>query len=64
MAAGFAAVRAGIADRRPIVVGRLTATALEVLQGLEEGDSVVTSGQSNLVDRSRVLVLSAEERRP
>ena len=57
-------VRAGIADRRSIVVGRQTATALEVLQGLEEGDSVVTSGHSNLVDRTRVLVLSAEERQP
>ncbi len=57
-------VRAGVADRRSIVVGRQTATALEVLQGLEEGDSVVTSGHSNLVDRSRVVVLATEERRP
>lgn len=57
-------VRAGIAERRPVLVGQQTATFLEVLEGLEEGDSVVTSGQSNLVDRSRVLVLSAEERTP
>src|SRR5512140_537134 len=49
-------VRAGVADRRSVVVGRQTATLLEVLQGLEEGDSVVTSGHSNLVDRARVLV--------
>jgi len=57
-------VRAGIAERRPVVVGQQTATFLEVLQGLEEGDSVVTSGQSNLLDQSRVLVLSAEDRQP
>jgi RND family efflux transporter MFP subunit len=57
-------VRAGVVDRRSIVVGRQTAVALEVLQGLEEGDSVVTSGHSNLVDRSRVIVLSSEERQP
>lgn len=57
-------VRAGVADRRSVVIGRQTTTALEVLQGLEEGDSVVTSGHSNIVDRARVVVLTTEERKP
>ncbi len=51
-------VRGGTAYLRKIVLGRQTATVLEVLDGLSSGDSVVTSGQNNLVDRARVLVVS------
>ena len=43
----------------PVVIGRQTSLVLEVLQGLAPGDSVVTSGQNNLVDQSEVVVLSA-----
>ncbi len=45
----------GVARLRPIVVGKQTNDFFEVLRGLEEGDSVVTSGQNNLVDSTRVL---------
>ncbi len=52
-------VRGGRASLRQVILGRQTSAALEVLQGLEPGDSVVTSGQNNLVDQAKVMVVSA-----
>ncbi len=53
-------VQNGGAYLRKVILGRQTATVLEVLQGVSEGDSIVTSGQNNLVDQARVIVVSAQ----
>jgi RND family efflux transporter MFP subunit len=53
-------VRSGIAYLQQIVVGKQTNEYLEVLNGLSEGDTVVTSGQNNLVDRTRVLIVTSD----
>jgi len=50
-------VRGKIALMQPIVVGKQTNEYLEVLNGLNEGDTVVTSGQNNLVDSARVVIV-------
>jgi RND family efflux transporter MFP subunit len=51
-------VRNGVASFQRIVVGKQTNEYLEVLSGLSEGDTVVTSGQNNLVDNARVLIVT------
>ncbi len=48
-------VRNGLATLRTIVVGKQTNEFFEVLHGLDEIDTVVTSGQNNLVDSTRVV---------
>jgi RND family efflux transporter MFP subunit len=53
-------VRNGIAHLQQIVVGNQTNEYLEVLNGLSEGDIVVTSGQNNLVDKTRVLIVGSK----
>lgn len=44
------------AVRRKLVLGRETGEQVEVLKGLEEGSTVVLSGQLNLIDSSLVQV--------
>ncbi len=51
-------VNRGIASRRSITVGTQSSELLEVLSGINEGDTVVTSGQNNLVDQARVTIVS------
>jgi RND family efflux transporter MFP subunit len=46
-----------VAKLRNITIGRESGQLLEVLNGLNEGDLVVTSGQNNLSDNSIVLVV-------
>jgi membrane fusion protein, multidrug efflux system len=46
------------ARRRPIKVGYANAGYYEVLEGLKEGDQVVTTGQANLKDDAKVLVVN------
>lgn len=53
-------VRSGVAYLQQIVVGKQTNEFLEVLNGLGQGDTVVTSGQNNLVDRTRVLIVASD----
>ncbi|MGB2869087.1 MAG: efflux RND transporter periplasmic adaptor subunit [Bacteroidota bacterium] len=48
-------VRNGIAALRPIVVGKQTNEYFEILKGLSEADTIVTSGQNNLTDSTRVV---------
>jgi RND family efflux transporter MFP subunit len=50
-------VNRGTARMRSIVAGSSYGTSLEVLSGLVPGDSVVTSGQNELHDGMRVVVL-------
>ena len=53
-------VRNGIAYAQQIIVGKQTNDYLEVLSGLSTGDTVVTSGQNNLVDNTRVFIVASK----
>lgn len=44
----------GIVHRRPVSVGELTAEGLEIMQGLKDGDWVITAGMSRISDGQRV----------
>ncbi|GAA4325690.1 efflux RND transporter periplasmic adaptor subunit [Flaviaesturariibacter amylovorans] len=46
-----------VARLRPVVAGRTIGEEVEILQGLNEGDVVITSGQINLRDGSKVAPL-------
>jgi RND family efflux transporter MFP subunit len=46
----------GVARRRPVSVGELTTDGLEILEGLEDGDRVVTAGIGQIVDGLRVRI--------
>lgn len=50
----------GIARRRPVEVGDLTAEGLEVLEGLTDGEIVVTAGISRIADGQQVRLLAAQ----
>jgi RND family efflux transporter MFP subunit len=56
-------VEAGKAQLRDLVVGPEAGTDLVVLEGLNEGDQVVFSGQDNLKDGSEVNVTSDDAKR-
>ncbi|MEP2671081.1 MAG: efflux RND transporter periplasmic adaptor subunit [Cyclobacteriaceae bacterium] len=43
---------------RPIIIGRLFSNNVEVLDGIKEGEKVVTSGQINLSDGAKVTILN------
>lgn len=55
------AVRGNIARLCTVVIGKQSADRLEVASGLAEGDSVVVSGQNNLVDRARVQIVNTQQ---
>ncbi|HEX3046193.1 MAG TPA: efflux RND transporter periplasmic adaptor subunit, partial [Bacillota bacterium] len=55
-------IKNNIAHLRDIVVGQDSGTGLVVLQGLNEGEQVVISGQDNLEDNSQVSVKSNRQR--
>ena len=42
---------------RKVIAGRVIGDQVEVLQGLDEGDRVITSGQINLADGSKVSTI-------
>lgn len=44
-----------IARTRKVIAGRIMGDQVEVLQGLNEGDKVIISGQINIVDGSKVV---------
>jgi RND family efflux transporter MFP subunit len=44
----------GMIHRRPVSVGELTTEGLELLQGLKDGDKVVTAGVSRITDGQKV----------
>jgi membrane fusion protein (multidrug efflux system) len=46
----------GVAHRLPIALGNRSGNAVEVIDGLEEGAVIITSGLSRLTDESRVAV--------
>lgn len=51
-------VKDGVASRRSITLGYTDTDHYEVLQGLAEGERVVTTGQTNLKDDSKVLAVN------
>jgi RND family efflux transporter MFP subunit len=54
-------VRANIATLRQVVIGKQSADLLEVASGLAEGDTVVVSGQNNLVDQAKVQIVNKQQ---
>lgn len=54
-------VRGNLASLRDITLGRESDQMLEVMNGLGEGELVVTSGQNNLTDGTRVVIVAKEE---
>ncbi|HRT53164.1 MAG TPA: hypothetical protein P5291_03725, partial [Flavobacteriales bacterium] len=48
------------AERRPITLGREIGDRVEVAQGLLPGETVVVSGQLNLVEGSKVRVTNSK----
>jgi RND family efflux transporter MFP subunit len=50
-------VSGNMARLRNIILGRESGQLLEVLNGLEEGEVVVTNGQNNLSDNVKVLIV-------
>lgn len=50
-------VRGNVTYLQSVVIGTKSADLFEVASGLTEGDTVVTSGQNNLVDRARVQIV-------
>jgi hypothetical protein len=54
-------VRGGVASLCAVVIGAQSAGLFEAASGLAEGDTVVTSGQNNLVDGARVQVVSIQK---
>lgn len=55
------AVRGNLARLCAVVIGKQSADRLEVASGLAEGDTVVVSGQNNLVDRARVQIINKQQ---
>ena len=53
--AGDAAGQA-LVSRKPVTLGELTQSGIEVLDGLTTGDRVVTAGLSVIRDGQRVLI--------
>jgi RND family efflux transporter MFP subunit len=49
--------KGSVAHVRPVISGRTIGEQVEILQGLNEGDVVITSGQINLHDGSKVAPL-------
>jgi len=49
----------GSAKLRKVVAGRIYGDQVEIREGLNEGETVITSGQINLVDGSKVTVQTA-----
>lgn len=51
-------VENGIALTRNITVGNDAGTSVEVVSGLSEGETIVTNGQNNLVNKVRVQIVN------
>ena len=53
----FVLTNDGTARLQQVVAGRITGNEVEILNGLNEGDKVITSGQVNLNDGAKVAVI-------
>lgn len=53
----FVLTNEGTAHLQQVVAGRITGNEVEILSGLREGDKVITSGQVNISDGAKVVVI-------
>jgi RND family efflux transporter MFP subunit len=51
----------GVAHRREVRIGELTGTGIEILDGIADGDLIVTAGVSRIHDGQKVKLPRAEE---
>ncbi len=54
-------VRGGTASLQLLAIGRQSSELFEVASGLAQGDTVVTSGQNNLVEGARVQIVARHQ---
>jgi multidrug efflux pump subunit AcrA (membrane-fusion protein) len=45
------------AELRNVISGRILGTQVEILDGLKEGETIITSGQINLIDGTPVSIV-------
>jgi RND family efflux transporter MFP subunit len=50
----FVVENGNLARLRKVIAGRVLGDKVEILQGLNEGDNIITSGQINLADGSKI----------
>lgn len=48
----------GAAEQRPVDIGLINENRVEILSGVEEGETIVIAGQSNLTDGAKVEVVN------
>jgi RND family efflux transporter MFP subunit len=53
-------VRDTLALRQMVFSGYVNVTHMEIVSGLNEGDTIVTIGQSSLKDSSKILIINGE----
>ncbi len=53
----FIAEKDSVARLRDVIAGRVFGDQVEILQGLTEGETIITSGQVNLADGSKISVI-------
>jgi hypothetical protein len=51
-------IKKGVANLRIVIIGRQSSEFLEVLNGISRGDTIVVSGQNNLVEGTRVNIVN------
>jgi RND family efflux transporter MFP subunit len=54
----------GVVHRKSVKVGELNPDGLEIIEGLKDGDLIVTAGISRLEDGSQVKLIESKEKRP
>lgn len=54
-------VKNGVVDLKPVKVGEIVEDKVEIIEGLAEGEQVVTTGQINLENGKKVKVMNAAE---
>ena len=52
----------GIVKRRPVATGEFTNYGIEILEGVSDGEQLVTAGVSKLIDGQKVKLPNSEEK--
>jgi HlyD family secretion protein len=53
-------VKEGITEKRKVQLGRVNGSLREILSGVQEGETLVVSGQTQLEDKEKVVVETSE----
>lgn len=53
-------VREGVAQRQPVTTGYVNNGSIEIIDGLQSGDKVITVGQNSLKDGARVAIINSD----